>query len=59
MRILIFPLVFCAFLSSAFAAEKDGELNRTLLLEIRDIPAEEQQDEGNLCLQTITIVSAS
>lgn len=46
MRILIFPLVFCAFLSSAFAAEKDGELNRTLLLEIRDIPAEEQQDEG-------------
>jgi len=46
MRILILPLIFCAFLSSAFTAEADEKQKRTLLLEIRDVSAEEQQDEG-------------
>ena len=46
MRILILPLILCAFLSSAFAADTKEIPKRTLLLEILDIPAEEQQGEG-------------
>ncbi len=38
MRILILPLILCAFLSSAFAADTKEIPKRTLLLEILDIP---------------------
>ena len=46
MRILILPLILCAFLSSVFATRADEKQKRTLLLEILDVSAGEQQSEG-------------